>query len=93
MKWNDKLEFSVPEPAQIVQFQAIADDVNTVDFGEVTFAITDAEGKQVLVAKSEGLFKDWFVDVAQKLQPGRHQITMKVSNDLERLYLIRVASC
>ena len=93
MKWNDTLEFSVPKSAKTVRLQASADDVNIVDFGEVNFVISDPSGAQVFSKTTEGIYKDWIVDVVMPLKPGRYKLRMVVSNELERLFRVAVDSC
>jgi hypothetical protein len=93
MKWNDTLEFSVPRSAKVLRLQASADDVNTQDFGEVTFSIVDSTGNNVVEAKTEGIFKDWIVDKAFTASPGNYKLSMLVSNEVERFFRVAVDSC
>jgi hypothetical protein len=93
MKWNDTLEFAVPRSAKLLRLQASADDVNTQDFGEVTFSIVDSTGNNVVEVKTEGIFKDWIVDKAFTVPSGNYKLSMFVSNEVERLFRVAVDSC
>jgi hypothetical protein len=95
MRSVDVLEFSGPSTAGIVKIFAFADDpVNDAwDFGEVSFIISDSSNAQIVVAKTEGVAKDWVVDKAVNLSPGRYRMMMLVSNEKERVFRVRVDAC
>jgi hypothetical protein len=95
MHSTDVLEFSGPSTASLVKIFAFADDpVNDAwDFGEVSFIISDSSNAQIVVAKTEGVAKDWVVDKAVKLPPGRYKMKMLVSNEKERVFRVRVDAC
>lgn len=90
---NNVTNVPAPSGCESVTAQASADDVNTQDFGEVTFSIVDSTGNNVVEVKTEGIFKDWIVDKAFTIPAGSYKLSMSVSNEVERLFPVAVDSC